>query len=73
MSSALFLLSSFHTPARPAWSSTLASSTLSQCEPSMKEKNTLHTYDTEDQDDAPIWSDEDFALTAYVIVRTLMS
>ena len=37
------------------------SKTMSQCEPAMKEKNTLHTYDTEDQDDAPIWSDDDFA------------
>lgn len=27
----------------------------------MKEKNTLHTYNAEDQDDAPIWSDDDFA------------
>jgi uncharacterized protein (DUF4415 family) len=27
----------------------------------MKEKNTLHTYNTEDHDDAPIWSDDDFA------------
>ena len=25
------------------------------------EKNTLHTYNTEDHDDAPIWSDDDFA------------
>ena len=33
----------------------------------MKEKNTLHTYNTEDHDDDPIWSDDDFANAVHCV------